>query len=181
MQGRLTKTFLLVLLFGLIGGAALLVNFSATPASAQQPRSREFPPHLGDLMNEAMQVHHTKLWLAAHANNWPLAAYQVKKLKDTMEEIKEAIVYIQTASPKWQSVPVGEMLQSIDSHLENLGASREGEESGQIRNRLQRTYRRMQRLPRARRRAANQDYPAGRRQHFYRSGLHAGRRPAVTG
>jgi len=120
MQGRLMRAFLLVLLCGLIGGAALVVNFSATPASAQQRGAREFPPHLGDLMNEAMQVHHTKLWLAAHANNWPLAAYQVKKLKDTMEEIKEAIVYIQTASPKWQSVPVGEMLQSIDSHLENL-------------------------------------------------------------
>ena len=121
MQGHLTKAFLLVSLFALIGSAALLVNLTATPASAQQPRAREFPPHLGDLMNEAMQVHHTKLWLAAHANNWPLAAYQVKKLKDTMEEIKEAIVYIQTASPKWQSVPVGEMLQNIDSHLENLG------------------------------------------------------------
>jgi hypothetical protein len=121
MQGRLMRTFRLVFFFGFIGSVALLVNFSATPASAQQPRGREYSAHLADLMNEAMQVHHTKLWLAGHANNWPLAAYQVKKLKETMEEIKEAIVDIQTASPKWQSVPVGEMLQVIDSDLETLG------------------------------------------------------------
>jgi hypothetical protein len=106
-----------ILLLGFVSAAVLLVSFIATPAWAQ---NRATSPHLGDLMNEAMQVHHTKLWLAGRASNWPLAAYEARKLKDTMEEIKETIVQIQTASPKWQSVPVGELLGNVDSRINDL-------------------------------------------------------------
>jgi hypothetical protein len=63
---------------------------------------------------------HTKLWFAGHANNWPLADYEVKKIKETIIEIKEAIVDIQAASSQWQQVPVGEMLMSLDSSLDYL-------------------------------------------------------------
>ena len=62
-------------------------------------------------MNEAMQVHHAKLWFAGHANNWALAGYELKKIKETIEEVKETIVDIQMAAPQWQRVPVGEMLE----------------------------------------------------------------------
>jgi hypothetical protein len=44
----------------------------------------------------------------------------VAKLKETIEEVKEAIVEIQAGSAKWQSVPVGELLGSLDSHLNAL-------------------------------------------------------------
>ena len=69
-------------------------------------------------MNESMQVHHTKLWLAGHANNWPLAAYEARKIGETIEELKEAIVTIQKKSTKWQRFPVGEMLNIFDSRLD---------------------------------------------------------------
>jgi cytochrome c553 len=117
MRATVNKAVRSISLLAFVGAVGLLVNFSATSAWAQ---NRATSPHLGDLMNEAMQVHHTKLWLAGRANNWPLAGHEVRKLKDTMEEIKETIVEIQKASPKWQSVPVGELLANIDSRLNDL-------------------------------------------------------------
>jgi hypothetical protein len=118
MQGILKRAFVVVPLLGLIGAAGLSVNLDSTPAYAQDARARGYVPHLADLMNEAMQVHHAKLWFAGHANNWILAAYEVKKIKETIVEIKESIVDIQTASPQWQHVPVGEMLRSFDLNLD---------------------------------------------------------------
>jgi hypothetical protein len=119
MPASLKRTLALVLLLGSIGGA-LLVNFDATPARAQAPNVNRYLPHLGDLMNQSMQVHHTKLWLAAHAGNWRLATYEVAKLKETVEMVKEAIVDIQQASAKWQKAPVGDMFGNLDTELHAL-------------------------------------------------------------
>ena len=118
MQGILKRAFVLVPLLGLIGAAGLFMNLNSRPALAQGAAVKGYVPHLADLMNEAMQVHHAKLWFASHANNWVLAAYEVKKIKETIVEIKESIVEIQVASPQWQHVPVGEMLRSFDSNLD---------------------------------------------------------------
>jgi len=107
-------------LFGFIGATGLLVNFTATPGYAQEVKSKGYLPRLADLMNEAMQVHHTKLWVAAHAENWALATYELKKIRETVEEVKETIVDIQVASSQWQRVPVGEMLKDVDSNLNAL-------------------------------------------------------------
>ena len=114
MQEVLKRAFV----FWLIGAAGLFMNFNSTPARAQDTKANGYVAHLADLMNEAMQVHHAKLWFAGHASNWVLAAYEVKKIKETIVEIKESIVDIQTASPQWQHVPVGEMLRSFDSNLD---------------------------------------------------------------
>ena len=116
MQVTLKRALVLMSLLGLVGTAGLLVNLNSTPGRTQEVKV----PHLADLMNEAMQVHHAKLWFAGHANNWVLAAYEVKKIKEPIIEIKETIVEIQIASPQWQRVPVGEMLNSFDSNLDAL-------------------------------------------------------------
>ena len=117
MQGILKKALAFMSLFGLVGSASLLVNLDSNPVRAQEAKGI---PHLGDLMNYAMQVHHTKLWFAGHANNWALASYELRKIKETVEEVKEAIVIIQTFSPQWQHVSINEMLKSVDSKLESL-------------------------------------------------------------
>lgn len=117
MQAHLKNALLSVLLFGAIGVVALPFGLRVDAARAQE---HGYPAHLGDLMNESMQVHHTKLWLAGQAGNWPLAAFEVRKLKETVEEVKEAIVQIQASSPKWHRVPVGEMLSAVDAHLDGL-------------------------------------------------------------
>lgn len=98
--------------------AALLIIFNASFVLGQDFRGAS--PRLADLMNEAMQVHHTKLGLAGRANNWALANYEVKKVKETVVEVKEAIVGIQTTSAQWKRIPVGEMLTSVDSSLNML-------------------------------------------------------------
>ena len=110
MQGIIKRVLVAMFLLGFVGAAGLLVNLIATPGFAQEVKSKGQLPRLADLMNEAMQVHHTKLWFAGHASNWVLADYEMKKIKETIEEIKETIVDIQIASVQWQRAPVGEML-----------------------------------------------------------------------
>ena len=117
MQGTLKRALVLVFF---VGNAGLLVNFNATPGCAQEVKRNAYLPQLADLMNESMQINHAKLWFAGHAGNWALAAYEVKKIKGTIEEIKETIVDIQIASSHWQSLPVNEMLKNFVVNLDAL-------------------------------------------------------------
>jgi hypothetical protein len=45
---------------------------------------KEAAPGLGEYMT-TMQLHAGKLWFAAKASNWPLAAYELDEMKETME------------------------------------------------------------------------------------------------
>ena len=85
MQGTLKKALVLVFF---VGNAGLLVNFNATPGRAQEVKRNAYLPQLADLMNESMQINHAKLWFAGHAGNWALAAYEVKKIRGTIDQIK---------------------------------------------------------------------------------------------
>ena len=105
-------------LFGLVSVASLLVNLDPNLVRAQE--AKENLPQLGDLINNAMQIHHTKLWFAGHVNNWALASYELRKIKETIEEVKEDIVTIQTRSPQWRHVSINEMLKNFDSSLKSL-------------------------------------------------------------
>jgi hypothetical protein len=117
VYGIIKRALGLVSLLSLIAAAALLVSANATLVRADDAKSNRYLPHLADLMNEAMQVHHIKLWFAGHAENWALAGYEVKKIKETINEIKETIVDIQSISPLWQRLPVNEMLKNLDSNI----------------------------------------------------------------
>jgi hypothetical protein len=117
MHAILKRALALMSLLGLIGTASLLMGIDATLVRADDAKTNKYLPHLADLMNEAMQVHHIKLWFAGHAENWALAGYEVKKIKETIDEIKETIVDIQTASSLWQRLPVNEMLGNLDFNL----------------------------------------------------------------
>ena len=108
---------MLLSLLGLIGTTSLLTSFDATLGRAEETKGNRYLPHLADLMNEAMQVRHIKLWFAGHAENCALAGYEVKKIKETIEEIKETIIDIQALLPQWRHVTLGEMLTKFDSSL----------------------------------------------------------------
>ncbi len=118
MQGIWKTTRAFMSFFVLVGIASLLANLDFNLVRAQDAKGN--PPHLGDLMNNAMQIHHTKLWFAGHANNWALASYELRKIKETIEELKETIVTIQTRSLQWRHVSINEMLQNVDSNLKSL-------------------------------------------------------------
>jgi hypothetical protein len=110
----LRGAFRALLLLGFVGSGALLVGSAA--AHAEQAAGKGYLPGLGDLMNASMQVHHLKLWFAGHADNWPLATYELKEIQETIEDIG-------TFAPKWHDVPVGEMVKTLDTSLEHLDAA----------------------------------------------------------
>ena len=108
---QMKKALVFLSLLGLVGIADLIVNLNSMPVRAQEVKAKGYLP-LAHLMNDAMQVHHTKLWFSGNAKNWALAAYELKKIKDTFEEVKESIIDLQNSSPEWRSLPIGEISQT---------------------------------------------------------------------
>ena len=93
-----------VLAIAFAGGVA--INLNASPGRADSGEGKGYIPGLGDLMNASMQVHHTKLWLAGRSKNWPLAAYELKELRETVDDV-------QTFAPAWRGVPIGSMVVTL--------------------------------------------------------------------
>ena len=72
---------------------ALAMTGAATTVAAQDlrsPSADQYVPRLGDIMSAA-QTRHQKLWLAAKAQNWQLAAYELSQLKASL--IEAALLY----------------------------------------------------------------------------------------
>ncbi len=59
---------------------AIVAGLLGLPGCALQPH-QAYVPGLGEIMS-ATQMRHTKLWFAGRAGNWPLAAYEVKELRE---------------------------------------------------------------------------------------------------
>jgi hypothetical protein len=69
--------------------AGLLVLVSACRAEeASSAESNE--PNIGDVMS-FQQERHFKLWFAGRAGNWPLADYEIGKLKDGFDDIDKML------------------------------------------------------------------------------------------
>jgi hypothetical protein len=66
---------------------------------------RTMMPGLGEYMT-SIQLHVTKLWFAARASNWGLAAYELNELKETAETVERLNVFK-------DSVNVSSVLQSV--------------------------------------------------------------------
>ena len=111
INGLVRKSAIPLLALGVVAGAALVVD--SVTVRADQGQGKGYIPGLGDLMNDSMQVHHLKLWFAGHADNWPLATYELKEIKETVEDV-------QSFSPEWQGVAVGEMVKVLEIPLDEL-------------------------------------------------------------
>jgi hypothetical protein len=57
---------------------------------------------MGDMMNTLIQPRHAKLGLAGRAGNWPLAAY-------ALAEIRQSLAGIAKAQPKYHGYPVADL------------------------------------------------------------------------
>jgi hypothetical protein len=66
---------------------------------------RTMMPGLGEYMT-TIQLHVTKLWFAARASNWGLAAYELNELKETAETVERLHMFK-------DSVNVSSVLQSV--------------------------------------------------------------------
>jgi hypothetical protein len=73
--------------------AFLIVATLLTVPSAHaedQSVAEPYEPRIGDIMAE-QQVRHIKLWFAGRAANWPLADYEIDRLKDGFEDVNRQI------------------------------------------------------------------------------------------
>jgi hypothetical protein len=73
--------------------AVALIGASAAVATAQDlktPDTGEYVPRLGDIMGAA-QTRHQKLWMAGKAQNWELAAFELRQLKASL--VEAAVLY----------------------------------------------------------------------------------------
>jgi len=103
------------LLYPLIAATAIaLAIASFAPPNAglaqQEPRAADaapvpYNPGMGDLMSILIQPRHVKLWLAGHQENWPLAGYALK-------EIKQSLARIAAGIPHHNGAPVADLIES---------------------------------------------------------------------
>src|ERR1700730_10297342 len=59
---------------------------ASTPSAAGEPSE----PGIGDVM-ALQQMRHVKLWSAGRAGNWPLADYEIDKLKGGFDHVNKQI------------------------------------------------------------------------------------------
>lgn len=76
-------------------GMVVLACLAASTVAAmaqdlKSPTAGDYVPKLGDIMSAA-QTRHQKLWLAGRAQNWELAAYELRQLKAGL--VEAALLY----------------------------------------------------------------------------------------
>jgi len=67
-----------------------------------------FNPQMSALMGMLIQPRHAKLWLAGQAENWPLASYVLK-------ELRQGLLVVSRAVPRWKGLPVPELVDAAIS------------------------------------------------------------------
>jgi hypothetical protein len=80
------------------------------PSPDQEPRAADaepapFNPQMSALMSMLIQPRHAKLWLAGKAENWALAGYMFK-------ELKQGTAVISRAVPRWKGLPVPDLFEA---------------------------------------------------------------------
>lgn len=111
-----------------LGGLA-----AATAAAAQDlksPSADQYVPRLGDIMSAA-QTRHQKLWLAGKAQNWELAAFELRQLKASL--IEAALLYsgipvgnVTTLEPSLQSTSDAIAAKDVRKFAKAVGDLTEG-------------------------------------------------------
>jgi hypothetical protein len=104
-------------------GSLLLSSVDVSAANSPSPPApavsaiEPYVPGLGDFMTAYVQPHHIKLWFAANAGNWTLAAYEANELAEAFEDIA-------TYQATWKSLPVAQLVKTIiEPALKNVDAT----------------------------------------------------------
>jgi hypothetical protein len=101
--------------YALLGCAALAAAAAVFhPAAAQSPfgdpnaEPAPFNPQMAALMSMLIQPRHAKLGLAGKAENWPLASYALR-------ELRQGFAVASRAVPRWKGLPVPELFDAAVS------------------------------------------------------------------
>jgi len=82
---------------------------AVAPAVAPHPEgsheAKSYTPGIEQFMN-VIQTEHAKLWYAASARNWQLAAYQLGEIKEIMSDVEDLY-------PTFKNLPLGKMLDNV--------------------------------------------------------------------
>lgn len=120
------KFLLPLVVLGALAAAAIFYApaVMSPPAEAQNPYGDAnappgpFNPQMAAMMNMLIQPRHAKLWLAGAAENWPLAGYYLR-------ELRQGFFVTAKAVPRWKGLPVpdlfdasvGQPIQQIDAAI----------------------------------------------------------------
>jgi hypothetical protein len=86
-------------LFPLVGLA------QSPPASVVPAAPKAYIPGLEQFMNVIL-TEHNKLWFAAKARNWPLAAYELGEIKEVMGDVQDFV-------PVFKNLPLAQMMDAV--------------------------------------------------------------------
>src|SRR3974390_835137 len=92
-------------------GAAFIVVATSGASIAQNPlgdpnaEPAPFNPQMSALMNMLIQPRHAKLGLAGKEENWPLAGYALK-------ELRQGFMVTARAVPRWKGLPVPDLVEA---------------------------------------------------------------------
>lgn len=95
----------------LIALAATAVFAPCPPLSAQSQygdanaQPAPFNPQMAALMSMLIQPRHAKLGLAGKTENWPLAGYALK-------ELRQGFFVVSRAVPRWKGLPVPDLVDA---------------------------------------------------------------------
>jgi hypothetical protein len=85
-------------------------SIAQQPGQEQEPRAADaepapFNPQMSALMSMLIQPRHAKLGMAGKAENWALAGYAFK-------ELKQGVAVISRAVPRWKGLPVPDLFDA---------------------------------------------------------------------
>jgi hypothetical protein len=78
---------------------------NAQPKQTVKEVSKAYVPGLEQFMNVIL-IEHNKLWFAAKARNWPLAAYELGEIKEIMGDVQDLV-------PTFKNLPLADMLDAV--------------------------------------------------------------------
>jgi hypothetical protein len=103
MRGRATAAVALAVLVAAATFAARAV--AQNPFGDANAEPAPFNPQMASLMSMLIQPRHTKLGLAGNAQNWELAAYSLKELRQGFAVVAKAV-------PRWNGQPVPDLFDA---------------------------------------------------------------------
>ena len=116
-----------------------------------------FNPQMSALMNMLIQPRHEKLGLAGKAENWALAGYAFR-------ELKQGFAVISRAVPRWKGLPVPDLFDAaVSQTFAVLDFAIKAGEPRQFKQSYREADARLQQLPRHHRPLLHRDQGAGGR------------------
>jgi hypothetical protein len=106
MFSRIVPALVVVTVVAFVAVAAFSTRTAAqNPMGDANAEPAPFNPQMSALMNMLIQPRHAKLGLAGKAENWPLAGYGLK-------ELKQGFLVIARAVPRWKGLPVPDLFDA---------------------------------------------------------------------